>query len=72
MQPLGCVFYASGVYATRRVHVMSDQIVKSTTLRAPLERVWHAISDAKAFGSWFGMTIDGPSSKDRLPWAPLR
>jgi len=39
---------------------MSDQIVKSTTLRAPLERVWHAISDAKAFGSWFGMTIDGP------------
>ncbi|MFM2416845.1 MAG: hypothetical protein RL385_1568 [Pseudomonadota bacterium] len=39
---------------------MRDEIVKSTTLKAPLARVWHAISDAKAFGSWFGMTIDGP------------
>jgi uncharacterized protein YndB with AHSA1/START domain len=37
-----------------------DMIEKSTTLRAPLARVWGAISDSKAFGTWFGMTIDGP------------
>jgi uncharacterized protein YndB with AHSA1/START domain len=38
---------------------MSDKIQKTTTLKAPLERVWHAISDSAAFGKWFGMTIDG-------------
>ncbi len=37
-----------------------DMIKKSTTLRAPLDRVWSAISDSKAFGTWFGMTLDGP------------
>ncbi len=39
---------------------MKDTIRKETVLRAPLARVWHAISDAKAFGTWFGMTIEGP------------
>jgi uncharacterized protein YndB with AHSA1/START domain len=28
--------------------------------RAPHPRVWHAISDAKQFGTWFGAEIDGP------------
>jgi len=38
---------------------MTDKIEKVTTLRAPIARVWRAISDATAFGTWFGMTIDG-------------
>lgn len=29
-------------------------------LRASHNRVWHAISDAKQFGSWFGAEFDGP------------
>jgi uncharacterized protein YndB with AHSA1/START domain len=29
-------------------------------LRAPLERVWNAISDARQFGAWFGAEFDGP------------
>ncbi|HTZ54673.1 MAG TPA: SRPBCC family protein [Candidatus Acidoferrum sp.] len=37
----------------------TDRIEKSLFLRAPQERVWHAISDAQAFGSWFGMEFDG-------------
>ena len=37
-----------------------DRIEKTTLLRAPLERVWRAISDAKQFGSWFGVDFDGP------------
>jgi uncharacterized protein YndB with AHSA1/START domain len=37
----------------------TDRIEKSVVLRAPQERVWRAISDAKAFGSWFGMEFDG-------------
>ena len=39
---------------------ISDRIEKRTLLRAPLERVWQAIADAKQFGSWFGVELDGP------------
>lgn len=38
----------------------TDRIEKTTRLRAPLERVWRAISDSKQFGSWFGVELDGP------------
>ena len=44
----------------QEVAFMSDRIEKSTILRAPLERVWRAISDSTEFGTWFGMTLDGP------------
>ncbi|OBG90613.1 vanillate O-demethylase oxidoreductase VanB [Mycobacterium sp. E3251] len=36
------------------------RIEKSVLLRAPLERVWRAISDADEFGRWFGVRFDGP------------
>lgn len=39
---------------------VTDSIKKTTLLRAPLERVWRAISDAKQFGSWFGVELDAP------------
>ena len=38
----------------------TDRIEKKIVLRAPLDRVWRAISDANEFGSWFGMAFDGP------------
>jgi uncharacterized protein YndB with AHSA1/START domain len=38
----------------------TDRIEKSVLLRAPLDRVWHAISDSAAFGQWFGAQFDGP------------
>lgn len=38
----------------------TDRIEKRVQLRAPVERVWHAISDAREFGSWFGVRFDGP------------
>jgi uncharacterized protein YndB with AHSA1/START domain len=38
----------------------TDRIEKQILLRAPRERVWRAISDAKEFGSWFGVRFDGP------------
>ena len=38
----------------------SDRIEKHVTLKAPLERVWRAISDADEFGQWFGVRFDGP------------
>jgi uncharacterized protein YndB with AHSA1/START domain len=37
----------------------TDRIQKKVLLRAPRSRVWRAISDAKQFGSWFGMKVEG-------------
>ena len=36
------------------------KIEKHVVLRAPLERVWRAISVAEEFGRWFGVRFDGP------------
>jgi len=36
-----------------------DRIEKRMILRAPRERVWRAISEAKQFGSWFGVKFAG-------------
>lgn len=38
----------------------TDRIEKKILLRAPLSRVWRAISDSSEFGSWFGMKFDAP------------
>ncbi|MFT3712434.1 MAG: SRPBCC family protein [Archangium sp.] len=38
----------------------SDRIEKRITLKAPLSRVWSAISDSQQFGQWFGVRFDGP------------
>ncbi len=38
----------------------SDRIEKEVILRAPLDRVWRAISNADEFGRWFGVRFDGP------------
>jgi len=38
----------------------TDRIVKKVLLRAPLARVWRAVSDAREFGSWFGVKFDKP------------
>jgi len=38
----------------------TDRIEKRVVLRAPRSRVWRAISDAKEFGTWFRISLDGP------------
>lgn len=38
----------------------TDRIEKKVLLKAPLDRVWRAISDSTEFGRWFGVTFDGP------------
>jgi len=42
------------------INSTTDRIEKQILLRASHERVWSAISDARQFGSWFGMRLDGP------------
>jgi uncharacterized protein YndB with AHSA1/START domain len=38
----------------------TDRIEKKVLLRAPLKRVWRALSDSKEFGTWFGVKFNGP------------
>jgi len=37
----------------------TDRIEKTVTLTAPRARVWHAIADARQFGEWFHVRLDG-------------
>ena len=39
---------------------VTDRIEKQIVLRAPLDRVWSAVSDVRQFGAWFGVALDGP------------
>ncbi|WP_088342748.1 MULTISPECIES: SRPBCC family protein [Rhodomicrobium] len=39
---------------------MSDKIEKSIELKAPVERVWRALTDHNEFGEWFRVKLDGP------------
>ncbi|HEU0121478.1 MAG TPA: SRPBCC family protein [Bryobacteraceae bacterium] len=39
---------------------MTDRIEKQIELKAPLSRVWRALTDHEEFGAWFGVKLDGP------------
>lgn len=39
---------------------MTDRIEKTTFIRAPIDKVWRAISDHREFGTWFKVDLDGP------------
>lgn len=39
---------------------MSDRIEKRIELRAPVSRVWRALTDHREFGEWFRVKLDGP------------
>ena len=39
---------------------MSDRIEKTIELKAPVSRVWRALTDYREFGEWFRVKIDGP------------
>jgi uncharacterized protein YndB with AHSA1/START domain len=39
---------------------MSDRIEKRIELKAPVSRVWRAITDHREFGEWFRVRLDGP------------
>ena len=38
----------------------TDRIEKKILLRAPLARVWRALTDSAEFGTWFGVRFDAP------------
>jgi uncharacterized protein YndB with AHSA1/START domain len=39
---------------------MKDRIEKRIELKAPLSRVWRALTDYREFGEWFRVKLDGP------------
>ena len=39
---------------------MSDRIEKTVELKAPVSRVWRALTDHHEFGKWFRVQLDGP------------
>lgn len=39
---------------------MSDRIEKSIELKAPITRVWRALTDHHEFGEWFRVKLEGP------------
>lgn len=39
---------------------VTDRIVKRMELKAPVSRVWRALTDHREFGEWFRVKIDGP------------
>jgi len=41
------------------VNSTTDRIEKTVLLKASRERVWRAISDAREFGTWFGVAFEG-------------
>lgn len=39
---------------------MADRIEKTIELRAPVARIWRALTDHEEFGTWFRVKLDGP------------
>jgi uncharacterized protein YndB with AHSA1/START domain len=44
---------------SQQTNQKTDRIEKRIVLRAPRERVWSAISNARQFGTWFGVEFAG-------------
>lgn len=45
---------------TMATETSTDRIERHFEVRAPLAKVWRAISDSQQFSSWFGIRLDGP------------
>ena len=45
---------------------MSDRIEKHIELKAPVARVWRALTDHREFGQWFRVKLDGPFQPGRV------
>jgi len=45
---------------------MSNSIEKQIDLKAPVARVWRALTDHREFGAWFRVELDGPFAVGRV------
>lgn len=44
---------------------MSDSIIKTVEIAAPVEKVWDALIDHEKFGTWFRVALDQPFAVGR-------
>lgn len=51
---------------------MEDQIVRTIDLKAPIERVWKALTDHEEFGAWFRLSLHGPFKLGELTFGETR
>ena len=42
------------------LHIDENRIEKEIELKAPLDRVWRALTDYREFGEWFGVKLEKP------------
>ena len=52
---------------------MDDRIEKRIELKAPVSRVWRALTDYREFGEWFRVALEGPFEpgkqvRGRITW----
>jgi uncharacterized protein YndB with AHSA1/START domain len=45
---------------------MSDEIEKRVELKAPVPRVWRAVTDYREFGKWFKVKLENPFTADQI------
>ena len=45
---------------------MTDRIEKTIDLKAPVSRVWRALTDYREFGTWFRVELEGPFVPGKL------
>ncbi len=50
---------------------MDHRIEKRIELKAPVSRVWRALTDYREFGEWFRVKLDGPFAPGRSREARL-
>ncbi|MEY2565191.1 MAG: hypothetical protein QOH88_3384 [Verrucomicrobiota bacterium] len=43
-----------------KLPIEQDRIEKQIELKAPVARVWRALTDHREFGEWFGVNLEGP------------
>src|ERR1035438_7082644 len=56
----GCCSDRAALLCNPEVASMNDRIEKRIELKAPISRVWRALTDYREFGEWFRVKLDGP------------
>jgi len=51
--------------------LMTDSIEKRIELKAPVSRVWRALTDYREFGEWFRVKLEGPFVRGKVTRGPI-
>lgn len=51
--------------------LMTDQINKTIELKAPIERVWAALTEPARFGAWFRVKLEGVFTPGEVARGPM-